>query len=54
MHVEHINPGGGEALNNLCLACPNCNLSKAVAVTAVDSETDKMVLLFNPRTQAWH
>ena len=53
MHVEHINPAGGDHLNNLCLACPNCNLSKAVAVTAVDLETDKVVPLFNPRTQAW-
>lgn len=23
MHVEHINPDGGDDLGNLCLACPS-------------------------------
>ena len=53
MHVEHINPAGGDNLDNLCLACPNCNLSKATAVTAVDPATGEDVPLFNPRTQIW-
>ena len=53
MHVEHIHPGGGDNLDNLCLACPNCNLSKATAVTAVDPETGEEAPLFNPRTQIW-
>ena len=51
MHVEHINPGGGDNLDNLCLACPNCNLSKATSTSAVDPETGKEVALFNPRIQ---
>ena len=29
MHVEHIDPNGGDDPENLCLACPTCNLSKA-------------------------
>ena len=53
MHLEHIIPGGGDRLDNLCLACPNCNLSKATAVTAIDPDTDEEVALFNPRTQPW-
>jgi len=53
MHVEHINPGNGDDLDNLCLACPNCNLSKATAVKAVDLEIGEEVPLFNPRTQTW-
>lgn len=53
MHVEHINPNGGNDLDNLCLACPNCNLSKATAVTAIDPKTEKEVPLFNPRIQLW-
>ncbi len=53
MHVEHINPAGGDNPNNLCLACPNCNLSKATAVTAADPNTGEEVPLFNPRTQIW-
>jgi hypothetical protein len=54
MHIEHINPAGGDHLDNLCLACPNCNLSKATAVTAVDPQTGEEVPLFNPRSQLWH
>lgn len=53
MHVEHILPDGGNDLENLCLACAACNLSKARAVSAVDLETDTVVPLFNPRTQVW-
>lgn len=53
MHVEHINPAGGNDLDNLCLSCASCNLSKAQAVSAPDSETGEVVPLFNPRTQVW-
>ncbi len=53
LHVEHIIPDGGNHPNNLCLACPNCNLSKATATSAFDSESGKDVLLFNPRLQNW-
>ncbi len=54
MHIEHINPAGGDHLDNLCLACPNCNLSKASAVTAVDLDTGEEMPLFNPRNQQWN
>lgn len=54
MHVEHIYPAGGDHADNLCLACPNCNLSKAAAVTAVDPDTSEEAPLFNPRTQQWN
>jgi hypothetical protein len=53
MHVEHINPVGGDKPDNLCLSCPSCNLSKAKAVEAVDPDTGQLVPLFNPRTQVW-
>lgn len=53
MHVDHIDPDGGDVLDNLCLACGNCNLSKARATSAVDPVTGQTVLLFNPRNQAW-
>lgn len=53
MHVEHINPQGGDGLDNLCLSCANCNLSKASATSAKDPETDETVALFNPRQQIW-
>jgi hypothetical protein len=53
MHVDHIQPDGGDDLSNLCLACGNCNLSKGSAISAVDPETNERVPLFNPRTQTW-
>lgn len=53
MHVEHIDPQGGDDPANLCLACPTCNLSKAIATTAVDPATKETVALFNPRMQSW-
>lgn len=53
IHVEHINPAGGDDIDNLCLACASCNLSKATATEAVDPQTEKIVSLYNPRTQTW-
>ena len=53
MHVEHIDPNGGDHLDNLCLACPSCNLSKAAAITAIDPQTNRTAPLFNPRQQKW-
>jgi hypothetical protein len=42
-----------DSLENLCLACANCNLSKAGATAAADPETGDLAVLFNPRTQTW-
>lgn len=53
MHVEHIKPSGDDSLDNLCLSCSNCNLSKSKATSAIDPETNEAVLLFNPREQRW-
>lgn len=53
MHVEHINPEGGNDLDNLCLACATCNLSKALATSALDPLTSEEIQLFNPRQQLW-
>lgn len=53
MHVEHINPNGSDNLENLCLSCASCNLSKAKAVSAPDPESGEIVLLFHPRVQLW-
>jgi hypothetical protein len=53
MHVEHIIPDGGDTLENLCLSCASCNLSKSTATQAVDPVTENYVALFNPRTQQW-
>jgi hypothetical protein len=53
MHIEHIDPVGGNSLDNLCLSCSNCNLSKAKVTTANDPESGERTPLFNPRTQVW-
>ena len=53
MHVDHIDPDGGHSLDNLCLSCANCNMSKGRAMSETDPETGKVELLFNPRTQLW-
>jgi hypothetical protein len=52
MHIEHIDPAGGDDPENLCLSCSSCNLSKAKVTTSQDDETGEIVPLFNPRTQA--
>jgi len=53
MEIEHIDPDGGDVLQNLCLSCGNCNRSKASATSAPDPQTNEEVPLFNPRTQNW-
>lgn len=53
MHVDHIDPDGEDSLDNLCLSCSNCNMSKARATSAPDPDTGDTVSLFNPRTQVW-
>jgi len=53
LHVEHIIPDANNSLDNLCLACASCNLSKARATSAIDPDTQQTVALFNPRTQIW-
>lgn len=53
MHIEHIDPSGGNLLDNLCLSCANCNFSKAKATGAIDPVTGDLVALFNPRQQKW-
>lgn len=54
--VDHIIPqalGGGDALDNLCLACWDCNRLKNIHITGIDLQTGERVPLFNPVTQVW-
>jgi hypothetical protein len=53
MHIDHIDPSGGNSLDNLCLACANCNLSKSNVIQASDPASGERLLLFNPRSQRW-
>lgn len=55
-HIEHITPvtcGGETALENLALACPNCNLHKSDRSHAIDPASGLQAGLFHPRRDRW-
>ena len=54
--VEHIQPrstGGGDALDNLALACESCNLYKSDTTTGWDEAEGRDAPLFHPRRDRW-
>jgi hypothetical protein len=56
LHVEHIIPkihGGTDDLNNLALACIDCDLHKGPNLTGIDPQTQRVTELFHPRQQHW-
>jgi len=55
-HIDHVLPrslGGTTILENVALACVTCSLRKAARQRARDPQTNKLVPLFNPRTDQW-
>jgi len=56
LHVEHVLPrvhGGTDDLENLALACIDCNLHKGTNLTGVDPVTRLITNLFHPRRERW-
>jgi hypothetical protein len=56
LHVEHIRPrshGGTDDLDNLALACVDCNLHKGPNLAGLDPETNRLTELFHPRRHRW-
>jgi 5-methylcytosine-specific restriction endonuclease McrA len=56
LHVEHVLPrkhGGNDDIDNLALACVDCNLHKGSNVAGYDPETGDLTELFHPRRQSW-
>jgi 5-methylcytosine-specific restriction endonuclease McrA len=56
LHIEHIRPkmhGGTDGLENLALACIDCNLHKGTNLTGIDPDTDRVTELFHPRQHQW-
>ena len=56
LHLEHIIPkihGGEDHLDNLALACIDCNLHKGTNLTGIDPQTGVITELFHPRRQTW-
>lgn len=55
-HIEHIRAsqhGLDDALDNLALACPDCNRHKGPNLSSIDPDTQHLVPLFNPRSDLW-
>jgi 5-methylcytosine-specific restriction endonuclease McrA len=55
-HADHIVPrakSGLTVLDNLCLACPRCNLHKQDRMSGIDPRTRRRVALFHPRQDDW-
>ena len=54
--VDHIiaeKHRGETVLENLCLACLECNRAKGSDFGSFDPETGEITLLYNPRQQSW-
>jgi 5-methylcytosine-specific restriction endonuclease McrA len=55
-HVDHVVPrkhGGTDQLDNLALACPECNLRKGTNLSGMEPETGRVISLFHPRRDRW-
>ena len=55
-HIEHIEARqhvADDSLDNLALACPDCNRSKGPNLVTLDPETRALVPLFHPRRDPW-
>jgi 5-methylcytosine-specific restriction endonuclease McrA len=56
LHIEHIIPkahGGTDHVDNLALACIDCNLHKGPNLTGLDPRTRHVTPLFHPRRDVW-
>jgi hypothetical protein len=53
-HITSVKHGGSSQLRNLAYACFYCNNAKGTDIAARDPSTQKLTLLFNPRTQKWN
>lgn len=55
-HIEHIFAQQhilDNSLENLALACPDCNFHKGPNLATVDHSTRKIMALFHPRLDRW-
>ena len=56
LHIEHViarKHGGHDGLDNLALACAECNLHKGSNLSGIDPESRQLVSLFHPRRDRW-
>lgn len=55
--VDHVIPealGGTTTVDNLCLACWDCNLAKQNRIAAADPESGEVIPFFHPNKQEWN
>lgn len=55
-HIDHIisvKHEGSTSESNLCLACFNCNSYKGTDIAAIDSVSESVTTLYNPRIDVW-
>ena len=56
LHVEHVIPkvhGGTDDVENLALACIDCNLHKGTNLSGIDPRTGQLTQIFHPRRENW-
>lgn len=56
LQIEHIRPKkhhGDDGLENLALACIDCNLHKGPNVAGIDPLSSQLTALFHPRLHVW-
>jgi hypothetical protein len=56
LQIDHIVPrkhGGSDELDNLALACIDCNLAKSCNLAGLDPTTGELTALFHPRKDSW-
>ena len=56
LQIEHVvsrKHHGSDDLDNLALACAECNLHKGSDLTGIDPDTGQVIPLFNPRRDRW-
>ena len=53
-HIIAEKHGGATTIDNLALACFDCNRFKGSDIASLDPDTGELVALFNPRTEGWN
>jgi len=52
-HIIATKHGGQSTIDNLALACFDCNRFKGSDIASIDPASGELTPLFNPRTQEW-
>ncbi len=53
-HIYAEKHGGITIIDNLCLACADCNRHKGSNLCSLDPNTGEIVSLYHPRNMSWN